>query len=169
MTECSVEISYSTFYNFTCAVAIGLIYKPDAREWTDFSFFCCLVGGWKQWGKKNNLRCTKCIHSSLKQREDSYERHQTLRLATRKYLSETACYVKVKDRYTKTIYRNLASIKHSQLHHRYPIIDYQFNCFKNIVQHELIRLRKSPTSGFLGPTAVIRFKRLTVNSHFSHW
>lgn len=81
---------------------------------------------------KNNQACTKCIHSSLTEREDSL--CQTLWLAICKDLS----YTEVKDRYTEPIDRDLASTDQSQLHHRNPIIDYDFNCVKNIVQHKTI-------------------------------
>lgn len=71
------------------------------------------------------------------------------------------CAMKVKDRYTLTIDHNLASIDHSQQDKRFQMTDYHFNCVKNIIQHELIRLY-IPLEV---PIRVIEFKRLTVISH----
>lgn len=139
-------ISCSTFYNFTlsCTIAAGHIYKPDTHKCTEI--FSCHIRGWEWW--KKIVGRTKCIHSSLNEREESV--HQTLWLAICIHLSETVCYMEFKDRYTLTIGRNLASIDWSRLHHRYPITDYHL---KNIAQHDF-RLSKCslcPTSGFRGP------------------
>lgn len=144
-------ISCSTFYSFTlsCTVAAGLISKPDTREWTNRHFLLPHQGPKIV---KSNLDCTKCIHSSLNEWEESL--YQMLRLSICQYLSETMCYNEVNDdRYILTTDRNSASIDNSQLNHRYPI-DYQFNFAKNIVHYELIKLSKcssSRTSGVLGP------------------
>lgn len=131
---CGVDIL--AFYNFTlsCTIAAGTIYKSDAlRGQTDI--FSLPHQGLKM--MKNNLGYKKNVSTHLSMKERIFFISDTLAGYFCEHLSETICYTEVNDRYRREIAGNLASLDRCHLHHRY-LIDYQFSCVKNIVQHDLI-------------------------------
>lgn len=164
---CGVDIL--AFYNFTlsCTIAAGTIYKSDAlRGQTDI--FSLPHQGLKM--MQNNLGYKKMYPLISQWKRGFFFISDTLAGYFCEHLSETICYTEVNDRYRKEIAGNLASLDRCHLHHRYlnwlsvqlcqKYCPTWFNYLENALKVELqVSLAHS----------VIKFKRLTVNSHFSHW